>query len=142
HDLTEQQLASLRDRLELVTFDSGKLIFDEYERSDCMYVIRSGLVRVVKRASALIGLEHVRNWKSLGGALLEGEKQPASPRGKIWSLLSEKAQSLLRSTPDASALPEADRQEVLYALNEVLKQRTLADAKELQPIVNDAAVAN
>src|SRR5438105_2397128 len=51
HDLTDQQLASLRQKLDLVTFESGQVIFDEHERPDCMYVIRSGLVRVVKKGS-------------------------------------------------------------------------------------------
>src|SRR5262249_7989294 len=112
HDLTDEQLESLRQNLELVTFESGQIVFDEYERSDSMYVIRSGRVRVVKKASALLGPDHIRSWKDLAAALLEGENQPASPRGKIWSMLPEKVRTLLRSTPDGSALTMTDRMEI------------------------------
>jgi CRP-like cAMP-binding protein/Fe-S-cluster-containing hydrogenase component 2 len=135
HDLTNEQLEELRQELDLLTFESGQVIFDEFERSDCMYVIRSGLVRAVKKASALLCPDYIRNWKDLVAALLEGEKQPASPRGKIWSLLDEKARNILRSTPGGSGLSPADQLEILYALNDVLKQRALADAKEFQTVL-------
>jgi CRP-like cAMP-binding protein/Fe-S-cluster-containing hydrogenase component 2 len=141
HDLTDSQLQSFRQKLDLVTFESGQLICDEHERSDCVYVIRGGLVRVVKKASALLGQEHIRNWKDLGAALVEGEKQSASPRGKIWSLLSDQAKELLRTAPDASALSEGDRLEILHALNDVLKQRALADAQEFQALLATPRVA-
>lgn len=139
HDLTDEQLAALRQSLDLATFEPGQIIFDEYERSDAMFVIRSGLVRVVKKASALLCPDYIRSWKDLTAALVEGEKQPASPRGKIWSLLAEKVRTLLRTTPDGSALSTADRMEILYALNDVIKQRTLADAKEFQALLADPA---
>jgi CRP-like cAMP-binding protein/Fe-S-cluster-containing hydrogenase component 2 len=141
NDLTEEQLAAVRQNLDLVTFESGQVIFDEYEHSDCMYVIRSGLVRVVKKASALLCPDYIRSWKDLAAALIEGEKQPASPRGKIWTLLSEKVRAILRSTPDGSALAQTDRLEILYALNDVIKQRALADAKEFQSILANPAFA-
>src|SRR5262249_23708287 len=140
-DLTEEQLEGLRRSLDLVTFESGQVIFDEYERSDCMYVIRSGLVRVVKKASALLCPDYIRSWRDLVAALREGEKQPATPRGKIWSLLSEKVRTLLRSTGDGADLPEEDRREILYALNDVIKERTLADAKEFQALLTGPTFA-
>src|SRR5438477_4171402 len=138
-ELTGEQLEVLRQGLDLVVFEAGQAIFDEYERSDCMYVIRSGLVKVVKKASAMFCPDYIRSWKDLGAALLEGEKQPATPRGNIWSLLSEGARNLLRSTPDASTLSPADRLEILYALNTVIKERTLADAKEFQTLLTGQA---
>jgi CRP-like cAMP-binding protein/Fe-S-cluster-containing hydrogenase component 2 len=141
HDVTDQQLEGLRQSLDLVTFESGQVIFDEHERSDSMYVIRSGLVRVVKKVSALLGRDHIRSWKELGAALLEGEKQPAGPRGKIWSLLAEKVRSLLLATPDVAAWTAADQMELLYALNDIVTQRTLADAKEFAALLASPAIA-
>jgi CRP-like cAMP-binding protein/Fe-S-cluster-containing hydrogenase component 2 len=138
HDLSDEQLDSLRQYLDLVTFESGQVIFDEFERSDCVYVIRSGLVRVIKKTSALLCPDYVRSWKDLGAALAEGEKQPATPRGKIWSLLPEPVRTLLRNTPDASALSQENQMELLYALNDVIKERSLADAKEFQPLLASA----
>jgi CRP-like cAMP-binding protein/Fe-S-cluster-containing hydrogenase component 2 len=134
-ELTREQLEALRQSLSLVMFESGQVIFDEFERSDCMYVIRSGLVQVVKKVSALLCPDYIRSWKDLGAALLEGENQPGTPRGKIWSLLAEEARGLLRGTPDATALSAADRMEILHALNAVIKERSLADAKEFQSVL-------
>jgi CRP-like cAMP-binding protein len=140
-ELSGEQLDSLRQKLDLVTFEPGQVIFDEYERSDCMYVIRSGLVQVAKKVSAMFCPDYIRSWKDLGAALLEGEKQPATPRGKIWSLLSEDARKIVRGTPDASALSPAERMEILHALNAVLKERTFADAKEFQTLLADPVFA-
>jgi Fe-S-cluster-containing hydrogenase component 2/CRP-like cAMP-binding protein len=135
HDLTDEQFETIRPELDLETFEPGQVIFDEHERSDCMYVIRSGLVRIVKKVSALLAPENIRNWKDLGSALREGEQQPASPRGKIWQLLPDPVRGQLRATPDAAALAEPDRMEILHALNQLLKDRALADTKEFQPLL-------
>jgi Fe-S-cluster-containing hydrogenase component 2/CRP-like cAMP-binding protein len=132
-DLTQSQFDSLASRVDLVTKEPGELIFDEHERSDSVYLVRSGLVRVVKKVSALLHAESVRHWKELTVALLEGEKQPSTPRGKIWQLLAEPARILLRGTAAGAALTEEDQQQLLYALNDVIKDRVFADAKEFQP---------
>jgi CRP-like cAMP-binding protein/Fe-S-cluster-containing hydrogenase component 2 len=138
-DLTSEQFEEFRKGLDLVIYEPGQLIFDEHERPDSMYIIRSGLVRVVKKVSALLSADNVRSWKSLIAALREGEQQPAGPRGKIWQLLSEKTRTLLCNIGNTAEPPDADRLEVLFALNDILKERTLADAKEFQDLVNGDA---
>jgi Fe-S-cluster-containing hydrogenase component 2 len=138
-ELTEAQFAEVRDHIELVTCEAGQLICDEYERADALYLIRSGLVKVIKKVSALLGAEHVRSWPGLWAGLREGEQQPNSAHGKVWQLLPEKARALVRANPDPTKLPEAERVEILYALNDVIKNPQLPEAPELRVIVNNAA---
>ena len=49
-NLTSEEFNLLRDDLELIEYPPGAVIFEEYEPSDNFYVIRSGVVKVVKNA--------------------------------------------------------------------------------------------
>jgi Fe-S-cluster-containing hydrogenase component 2 len=138
-DLSDGQFGALRDRIDLVSYDAGQVIYDEYERSDSLYIIRSGLVKVVKKASALLTPDHVRDWRVLSAALREGEAQPTSPRGKVWQLLSESARAASQAIANGSSVPEAQRREILHSLNEVIKNRQLPDAKEFKTITGSSA---
>ena len=62
--LTEEQIESLRETVELLTFTGGDVIFDENDRSDSMYVIRSGVVKVKKFVSELLAVSDVNDWAS------------------------------------------------------------------------------
>ena len=62
-----KQFAAITDRLELVTYEPGQIIFDEFERSDSVYIIRSGLVKLVKKTSALLSRDHIRSFPALAG---------------------------------------------------------------------------
>jgi Fe-S-cluster-containing hydrogenase component 2/CRP-like cAMP-binding protein len=137
--LDDRQYAQMCEMLELVSFEAGQLIFDEFERSDSMYIIRSGLVRVIKKASALLFIDNIRSWKHLGAALCEGETEPATARGKVWQLLSERGRELARKAGTEAQLPAAERQELLDALNDLLRKRDFADAKEFQEILASSA---
>src|SRR5206468_12983999 len=55
--------------------------------------------------------------------------------------LAEKARSLLHNSTDVNAWPSSDRLELLYALNDLLKQRTFADAKEFEALLAAPVVA-
>lgn len=134
--LTEDQFAEIRSEVELVSYEAGQVICDEHERSESMYVIRSGLVKVLKKASALLAAEHIRSWPGLCTALREGAKE-AGPRGAIWQRLAEPARTTVL-LPDPNRLLEADRAEILCALNDVLKDRQLPEGPEFQAIVRGA----
>src|SRR5579872_6482240 len=82
-DLTDAEFAEVRDHIELLAVEPGTVICDEHERSDGLYIVRGGLVKVIKNASWLIGTEDVLSWSGLCTALKDGEAQPASPAGKI-----------------------------------------------------------
>src|SRR5262249_46692748 len=60
---------------------------------------------------------------------------PTSPHGKFWLLLPERARTVLQTTVELSKLGPADRLELLYAINEVLKETKLSEGPEFKPIV-------
>src|SRR5262249_14428759 len=83
-DLSDEQFAELRKDVELASYEPGQLVCDENDRSDCMYIVRTGLVKTMKNVSSLLALEDVQNWPGFCDALAEGEQNAATPRGKIW----------------------------------------------------------
>lgn len=133
HDLTEEQLARVRDEAQLVRFKDGDILCDENDRSDSLFIIRRGMVRVVKNASALLGLADVSDWPVLTKFVSEGIAEGARvPQAVLGKLLPARARELLRrDNPLESA---EDRQELLHGLNEVIKSRELPDIKEIQAV--------
>ncbi len=144
-DLNDQEFALIRDSVELVSVEPGTLICDEHERSDSLYIVRSGLVKVMKNVSSLLHRDDVTDWKALCAGLRQGEAQPASPLGKLWQSLSPRVQTIVRGAGDPPRLNGPDQAEVVYGLNDALKLPTLVDAKEFQalkasPGLSEAAV--
>jgi Fe-S-cluster-containing hydrogenase component 2 len=137
-DLTDAQFDRVRDQIELQSCGPGQIIYDEHEQSDDVYLVRTGLVRVVKKASALLAPDQVRDWQRMGKGLGEGETRPTEPIGKVWTLLPEGTRAAARTAAAASrSPPEAERRALLNGLNEVIKNRQLPDAKEMQPATSD-----
>ncbi|MBL8797023.1 MAG: 4Fe-4S binding protein [Planctomycetia bacterium] len=136
-DLTPAQVDLVRKHADLLTFEAGERIFDEHERADAVYLIRTGLVKVLKKASALLNNTAIRNWDQLVQLLKMGEKEPNSPRGKLWESLPDSTKAVLRPATSADKLSNADRTEVLFGLNDVLKDRKLPESKRLQPTFNE-----
>jgi CRP-like cAMP-binding protein len=86
-DLSDEVFEEVRDQVELPAFRDGDVICDEHDESDSMYVVRSGVVRVLKGASSLLRQEDVLDWQRLG-LLLEAGKPPATGSGaEIWKRL-------------------------------------------------------
>ncbi len=132
-DLSEQQMARVRDQAELLRFKDGDILCDENDRSDSLFLIRRGMVRVVKNASALLGLADVPDWAALtrliGEAITEGAAGPQAVLGKL--LPAPARELLLRENPLPGAL---EQQDFLYGLNEVIKSRELPDSRESQAV--------
>jgi Fe-S-cluster-containing hydrogenase component 2/CRP-like cAMP-binding protein len=103
-DLTDEEFQNLRPRLDLKRFSAGTIIFDEHEESDCLYLVRRGLVKVVKHASALISLDEAGriHGQVLAGELVRGQADPASFVGKVWLQLAAKAQAVVRELVNSS----------------------------------------
>jgi CRP-like cAMP-binding protein len=129
-DLNDEQFARLRDQVALQTCDPGEVIYDEHEQSDDVYIIRTGLVRVVKKASALLSQENVRDWQRLGAWLQEGEAKPAGPVGKVWALLPKEARDAARGAVGSRFVPEAQRLTLLHGLNGIIANRQFPEGKE------------
>src|SRR5262249_49321783 len=129
-DLTPKEFEEIRNDVQLESFEPGDLICDEHDRSDCMYLVRHGLVKVMKHVSCLLSTADVSDWAALGEALRRGATAPASPHGKFWSRLSEKVRTLLQNSSNLAQLSPSDRAELVFAINDVLKDNKLAEDAE------------
>ncbi|HMF19755.1 MAG TPA: cyclic nucleotide-binding domain-containing protein, partial [Gemmataceae bacterium] len=63
--LDDRQLSILHAQAELVNYQPGALICDEHEQSDCMYLIGSGIVKVMRNVSWLLSVDDISDWPSL-----------------------------------------------------------------------------
>ncbi len=162
-ELTPAQLDQLREEVELLRFKDGDVICDENDRSDSLYIIRGGLVKVMKNTSALLGVDDVKDWSKLSVLLSSAHKPeapapgPTGPAGStdpgagasgLWAEGSQAGTSDPRSVlwellspavqsllvREPAALSPEDRQEVVHGLNELIKKRDLPDLKDLQPL--------
>ena len=84
----DAEFARLEGQIELVEFTSGDVICEEFDRSDCIYLIRSGVVKVI--AHAWTRLREVefqdRDWSAVYSELVSLD--PDAPGG-LAGLLSE-----------------------------------------------------
>jgi Fe-S-cluster-containing hydrogenase component 2 len=144
-DLSDEQFAQVyeevRKNVELVSCKSGHIICDEHERSDCVYLIRSGLVQVKKNVSSLLSVADVADWEKLWSELRAGmlsppvqgqQGPPETAAAKAWhpaftSLFSETICALLQTKGEAKQLTPAEQTEVVHDLNEVIKNGNLKE---------------
>ena len=129
-DFTKEEYEQVKNIVELVGFEPGQLIFDEFDRADGIYIIRSGMIKELKNVSALLAKDDVLDWTKLIAALREGETTPTDYRGRLWASLPEPARDAVRRTPADQPVPRREQIDVTFGLNEVLKMPRLADAAE------------
>jgi Fe-S-cluster-containing hydrogenase component 2 len=130
-DLDDASLKALQDRAELQAFEPGALICDEHDASDCMYLIRSGFVKVLKNSSYLLGLRAIPAWGPLCHNLEDGGPKPTGPRQRLWELLGEPAREAVRALARDEDRPVAVKQCLLDAVNGLLKRRDLVKEEKL-----------
>lgn len=97
-DLPADELNAIKEKIDLVDFEAGQVIFEEHEPSDCLYVVRSGLVKVVANAWTILRYEEFqeRHWNAIARELVHSAND--DQLGSIvWSLLPEAMQITLRS---------------------------------------------
>ncbi len=138
--LGEKEYAEVRQAVELVSVEPGELICDENERSDSFYIVRSGLVKVLKNVSALLHVDEVRDWPALWARLRESSL-PVAPeaRALLWQKLPPGVQALVGQRP-AEELNAHEKAEVVHALNDVLRMPKLADAPALRGLIESPAI--
>jgi CRP-like cAMP-binding protein len=137
-DLTDAQYNEIHDSVELLSVEPGTLVCDEHERSDSLYIVRSGLVKVMKFVSSLVAAGDVEDWAGLCARLRQGDAPagaaaPPKDLAKLWQLLPAPVQALLRGT-DPAAPDDARKAEILYGINDVLRKQELGDAPEFQEL--------
>ena len=130
-DLTDEEFALLEDSIELVDFDSGSVVFEEHEPSDCFYVIRSGLVKVVSNAACRVREAEFTDshWKSLGSDFAAGADNGDQPMQLVCRSLPAEVQQTLRDSAGESTLTAEHKQALLQALNDFILQPNVS--KEL-----------
>ena len=111
--LDDRQLAILHAQVELVNYQPGSLICDEHEQSDCMYLIGSGIVKVMKNVSWLVSVDDISDW-----AGLRSEIQARKGNGGLEG----------HSLADASG-SEID---IVHSLNDIIKDAGLKEIPEFQ----------
>jgi Fe-S-cluster-containing hydrogenase component 2/CRP-like cAMP-binding protein len=131
-DLTEKQFEAIREEVQLITVEAGEPICDEHERSDALYLVRSGLVRVIKGVTSLLSTSQVRDWAGLVTMLREGAKEPEKPAGRLWQQLSADARTILERKVEGPQMSESERDEVIQGLNTVIKDPKVPDFPEFK----------
>ena len=122
-DLSDDDFEQLKQAIELVEFDSGETIFLEGEPSDCFYVIRSGLVKVIKNAWYDFRPQEFKpdHWKNLVQELNDQDDEDYEMRQAIKEMLSDAAQAALDSK---SPTPE-QQNAIINGLNEFIREAKL-----------------
>jgi len=72
HDLSADQIARLRETATLETVAPGHVICDEGDPSDCVYIIRNGLVQVVKGLAVRMQSYAIDDWGEFCQQILAG----------------------------------------------------------------------
>lgn len=128
--LTDEEFQKLQPRLELVEFVAGRVIFDEHEESDCLYLIRSGLVKVVKHATSLISTDQMGriSWPVLAQELTAGQSQPQSIAGRVMGKLGTDIQSALAGLAGGSPAEPETQLRIVAELNRFIRAGVLIAA--------------
>lgn len=104
--LTDEQFGDLCGKVELLNFQPGEIVFDEHEPSDSIYVVRSGLVKVLKNVSSL-----VRESEFTAGTLATLQQQftaaAAAPETQGGKILKSLPKPLLDGATDAAGMARA-----------------------------------
>lgn len=137
-DMSDADFAAIKGRIELVERTAGDIIFEEFEDSDSFYVVRSGLVKVVKNAWTFLKEKEFEatHWKHLWRELVEAAKTPAGSRlyAKIPGELRLAAEGSIQKTPT-----EEQQTALVAAINDIIRNGEVHT--QLGKLVEDVVVA-
>jgi Fe-S-cluster-containing hydrogenase component 2/CRP-like cAMP-binding protein len=75
-DVSDDELAILREQAELQRAEPGEIIFDQGDEPDAVYLIRSGLVQVVTDEHLSLRMDDVLDWEAFAKLLESGRREP------------------------------------------------------------------
>jgi CRP-like cAMP-binding protein len=130
-DVFQEVQPIIQARAELDAFGSGTLLCDENERSDSLFLIRGGFVKVMKNVTSLLNPAEIADWQALYAQLVAGAQEESGPRRKLWQLLPAPIQESCRLGIQHD-LAAAARSELVHALNDILRTARLYDAAEFK----------
>lgn len=125
--LASEDFARIKDRIDLVEFEAGSVVFEEFEDSDSFYVVRSGLVKIVKNAWTLFREDEFKpdHWKNLWKDLVENADEGLGTQ--IWGRLPDDVQAAAKDA--GKNPPGAEIQKALIeTLNTVIRTGDLHTA--------------
>lgn len=114
-DLTAPQIELVRKHATVRTYKAGQIICDENDRSDDVYLIRSGLVKIVKGDTALLSVRDLVDLNAVVAAL----NQTGAPTAKIVAAFPPDVKSALSLDPPR--MTAAGEQSLVYAINQAIK---------------------
>lgn len=90
---------------------------------------------VGERRSSLLRVSDILDWPGFCSALTVGNgDKPASPGKRVWGLLSSETRTAIEHAADAPELGEAQKRDVVRALNGILMARDLHDSGSFQSV--------
>jgi CRP-like cAMP-binding protein/Fe-S-cluster-containing hydrogenase component 2 len=129
-DLSDEQIDVIRKRSTIKTYKAGQIICDEHDTSDDVYLIRSGLVKVVKGASTLLSPRDLADPPAVISAL----KAAAGPVAKLVSVFPPEVKAILDLPPNR--VTAANERDIVQALNLSIKGPALWTDAAFKPIVD------
>jgi Fe-S-cluster-containing hydrogenase component 2/CRP-like cAMP-binding protein len=136
--LDEPQKEQVRRRAEPIDVQAGDLIFDEHERPDGLYLIRSGIIKVIEGASALLDARSIRSWPALCDELRSGAgATPEGPRGEVWKRLSAPARDALALAATPEGRPPERAADVIDALNDLVMDPLLRESEGFRDLARE-----
>ncbi|WP_166831236.1 4Fe-4S binding protein [Thalassoroseus pseudoceratinae] len=118
-EMTDEQFARLKEGIELVEYESGATILEERADSDSFYIIRSGLVKVIKNAWYAFQPDEFTSdhWKSLADELAEKSSDVVDLREAVFKKFSPEIQKAIQ----AKSLTTEQQAEARKTLNDLVR---------------------
>ena len=138
--LTDDEYKWLADRVELVEFEAGDVIFDEHDATvDCCYVVRNGVVKVSQNLGCLLGSSDLHDLPVLCRELTACSTGTVAAV-KFWNELSVELRTLIGQLAklDSAAAAEEQKQTLRQALNRWMQASKIQ--KTMGPTTDDLIV--
>ena len=137
--LTDDEYKWLADRVELVEFEAGDVIFDEHDATvDCCYVVRNGVVKVSQNLGCLLGSSDLQDLPVLCRELTACSTGTVAAV-KFWNELSVELRTLIGQLAKLdSAAAEEQKQTLRQALNRWMQASKIQ--KTMGPTTDDLIV--
>ncbi|HAB10664.1 MAG TPA: hypothetical protein DCE47_03115 [Planctomycetaceae bacterium] len=119
-ELDEVEFSKLREHVELVEFESGGVICEEFAQSDCIYVIRSGVVKVLANAWTSLRTAEFEagDWTVTYADLASACREDAElVAGLVAAVFDEPLQGELIARAGSGEVSAEINQQILDALN-------------------------
>jgi CRP-like cAMP-binding protein len=127
-DLTDSQIETVRKRAAVKSYKAGQILCDEHDKSDDVFLVRSGLVKVVKGASALLSVRDLADPAALHAAL----SAAAGPAAKLVANFPDDVKALLKLP--ANKITAANERALVEALNVSIKGPPLWTDPAFKPL--------